>query len=50
MRKFKQGVSQGAVLSPTIFNLYISSMPKPRENVALITHADDHSNIRSTSD
>ena len=43
-RKVKQGVPQGGVLSPLLFNLYMSTMPQPPGNIRLITYADD-SNI-----
>lgn len=40
-RRMKQGVPQGGVLSPTLFNLYMSKLPKPKEDLTLITYADD---------
>ena len=46
-RKVKQGVPQGGVLSPILFNLYMSSMPLPPEHILLVTYADD-SNILSS--
>ena len=42
-RKMLQGVPQGGVLSPTLFNLYMCTMPRPNSNsnLVLITYADD---------
>ena len=40
-RVVKQGVPQGGVLSPVLFNLYMSSMPSPPANILLVTYADD---------
>ena len=40
-RKVKQGVPQGGVLSPILFNLYMSAMPSPPGNIKLVTYADD---------
>ena len=41
-----QGVPQGGVLSPVLFNLYMSSMPQPPSNIHLVSYADD-SNVLS---
>jgi hypothetical protein len=46
-RKVKQGVPQGGVLSPVLFNLYMSSMPSPPGKIELVSYADD-SNILNT--
>jgi uncharacterized protein (UPF0147 family) len=40
-RKMKQGVPQGGVLSPTLFNIYMSHIPTPPEDIKLISYADD---------
>ncbi|KAI5731922.1 hypothetical protein M8J77_018439 [Diaphorina citri] len=40
-RRMKQGVPQGGVISPTLFNLYMSKIPKPPEDLTLVTYADD---------
>jgi len=37
----KTGVPQGGVLSPTLFNIYMSDIPKPSHNIQLYTYADD---------
>ena len=38
----KAGVPQGGVLSPTLFNIYLSNIPLPKINsLNLITYADD---------
>ena len=36
----KQGVPRGGVLSLFLFNLYMTSLPSPPEDVKIITHAD----------
>ena len=41
LRKVKQGVPQGGVLSPMLFNMYMSKMPLPEGDVHLVTYADD---------
>ena len=46
-RKMKQGVPQGGVLSPTLFNLYMSKMPQPPGNIKLVTYADDSNTLNS---
>ena len=46
-RKMRQGVPQGGVLSPLLFNLYMKNMPTPPESIKVITYADD-TNILSS--
>lgn len=46
-RKMTQGVPQGGVLSPILFNLYMSTMPQPPGNMKLITYADDGTALNS---
>ena len=40
-RKFKTGVPQGDVLSPTLFNIYTADIPLPRTPVQVMVYADD---------
>jgi Reverse transcriptase (RNA-dependent DNA polymerase) len=40
-RTLSQGVPQGAVLSPTLFNVMMSDMPPPPSKVTTLTYADD---------
>jgi hypothetical protein len=42
-RNVRAGVPQGAVLSPKLFNFYVSGMPKPPPGVNLTSYADDTS-------
>ena len=37
----RRGVPQGAVLSPQLFNILMSTFPEPPPGVSLITYADD---------
>ena len=37
----RQGVPQGGVLSPLLFNLYMSSIPLPPAPMKLVSYADD---------
>ncbi len=46
-RKMKQGVPQGGVLSPILFNLYMSKMPAPPGNIKLVSYADDGNILNS---
>ena len=45
----KQGVPQGGVLSPTLFNIYMSKMPNPPSstNIKLVSYADDSNVLNS---
>ena len=38
--KFKTGVLQGGVLSPTLFNIYTADLPPPRVPVQVMSYAD----------
>ena len=49
-RKMKQGVPQGGVLSPILFNLYMSEIPYPPGNIRLTTYADDSTALNSGPD
>ena len=40
-RKVKTGVVQRGVLSPAIFNFYLTDFPTPHPNIKLIKHTDD---------
>ena len=40
-RKFKTGVPQGGVLSPTLFNICTADIPPPRPPVQVMAYADD---------
>ena len=45
----RQGVPQGGVLSPLLFNLYMRDMPSPPQSVATKTYADDTTILSSGS-
>ena len=47
LRKMKQGVPQGAILSPNLFNLYMSKLPSPPDIIKLVTYADDSTVLSS---
>ena len=40
-RKLKTGLVQGGVLSPALFNYYLTDFPTLPPNIKLITYADD---------
>ena len=40
-RQFKTGIPQGGILSPTLFNIYISDLPPPSAPVQVMAYADD---------
>ena len=40
-RQFKTDVTQGGVLSPTLFNIYTADIPPPRAPVQVMAYADD---------
>ena len=46
-RKMRQGVPQGGVLSPLLFNLYMATIPLPPAPMRLVSYADDCSIIIS---
>lgn len=48
LKKIKAGVLQGAVLSPTLYNLYTADIPNSNRNVQIFTYPDDTSAL-STS-
>jgi len=39
--KVKTGVPQGSVISPALFNAYVSDLPQPPTDINLISYADD---------
>ncbi len=41
IRLVKAGTPQGAVISPTLFNFYLSTLPPPPEGVYITMYADD---------
>ena len=40
-RQFKTGVTQGGVLSPTLFNIYTPDLPPPSAPIQSMTYADE---------
>ena len=40
-RNVRTGVPQGAVISPVLFNFYLTKMPSPPPNLKIIQYADD---------
>ncbi|WP_333764851.1 reverse transcriptase domain-containing protein [Streptomyces sp. IBSBF 2390] len=49
-RKVKQGVPQGGVLSPLLFNFYMREQPTPPQDVTIVTYADDCTLLSSHKD
>ncbi|XP_039968218.1 uncharacterized protein LOC120779998 [Bactrocera tryoni] len=49
LRRIKQGVPQGGVLSPLLFNFYISKLPQPPEGVSVTSYADDCTILATSS-
>ena len=41
LKQINTDVSQGGVLSPTLFNIYTSDIPLPPKDVQITTYADD---------
>ena len=49
-QQLKTGVPQGGVLSPTLFNIYMSDIPKPPSGIDLETYADDITTLSTHQD
>ena len=49
-RKVHQGVPQGGVLSPLLFNFYLATLPDPPNGVKTVSYADDCSVMTSGTD
>ena len=49
-RNVRTGVPQGAVISPILFNFYLSKMPVPPSGIKIIQYADDVSIYASGTD
>ena len=49
-RKIRQGVPQRGVLSPVLFNQYMSKTPLSPPDIILVTYADDSNVLKSCTD
>ena len=41
LKQINTGITQGGVLSPTLFNIYTSDIPLPSKDIQITTYADD---------